>query len=333
MYKRDKNKPILFVLSIDTEEEWDWTGPFPQKNFSVENVAKLPAFQEMCNEIGIKPTYFVDYAVADNTTSAQTLKNIFDNNPCEVAAHLHPWCNPPFFGYSGEKESHVINLPIQQVEQKLERLIQKLSDAFEQVPRAFRTGRWGIDSKVLQLLSKHGLNLDSSVYPFFQNEFYSCQGAPNLPYWPHENNPLKAGKQRAVYELPVTAGFNHTNFELCETLYRLMSHPMLNWAHLIGVAWRFGLLRKTYLSPELFSVDEMLALSQTALKKGHPVLHMFMHSSSLIDNNNSLVGKNNAYQQISNAVMQVVEQLQQQTDIQFCTISEAAKILQQREQD
>ena len=329
--KGEDKKSVLFVLSVDTEEEWDWSGPFPQQEFSVSNVARLADFQRMCDGLGIKPTYFVDYAVADNSSAAEVLKPPVAENKCEIGAHLHPWCNPPFFGYVGEKESHVVNLPIEQVEQKLTTLINRLTEQFGAAPRAFRTGRWGIDSKVMQLLVKHGFKLDSSVYPFYQNKFYSCQGAPNLPYRPSLIDPLEVDNQGEIFELPVTAGFNHGDFALCEKLYRLISHPAINWSHLVGMAWHTRLLRKSYLSPELFDVDEMLSLCHIALNKNYPVLHMFMHSSSLIDNNNSLKGNRNAYAHISDAVRQVVTQLQQQIDIQFCTISEAATILQQRE--
>jgi len=329
---RDSNKPILFVLSVDTEEEWDWSGPFPQQDFSVNNVAKLADFQQMCDGIGIKPTYFVDYAVADNSSSAEVLKSLVTDNNCEIGAHLHPWCNPPFFGYVGEKESHVVSLPIEQIEKKLSTLTSRLTEQFGYTPRSFRTGRWGIDSKVIQLLVKHGFKVDSSIYPFFRSKYFSCQGAPNRPYWPALNNPLKINNnQKDIFELPITAGFNHSNFKLCEHLYRILSHPAISYSRLEGIAWRTHLLRRSYLSPELFNTNEMLSLCRIVLNKNYPVLHMFLHSSSLIDNNNSLVGKHNAYEYISSAVKQMVTQLQQEVDIKFCTISEAANILQQRE--
>lgn len=328
---RNFNKEILFILSIDTEEEWDWSGPFPQQDFNVNNIAKLADLQKMCDEIGIKPTYFVDYAVADNSASAEVIRSIVAGNRCEIGAHLHPWCNPPYFEYVGERESHVVNLPIEQVEQKLRALQSRLIEQFGQSPRSFRTGRWGIDGKIMSLLVKHGFKIDSSIYPFYQSKYYSCQGAPNFPYWPSLNNPLKADTQDDIFELPITAGFNHTNFELCEFFYRTLSHPAINWSRLIGIAWRTHLLRRIYLSPELFGVDEMLSLCRVAIKKDYPVLHMFMHSSSLIDNNNSLVGNRDAYECISGAIKQVVTKLQEENNIRFCTISEAAEILQQKE--
>jgi hypothetical protein len=333
MTTQSNRKTVLFVLSVDTEEEWDWAGPFPQKDFSVDNVGRLTEFQSVCDTIGIKPTYFVDYAVADNEVAVDILKKPLQNQRCEIGAHLHPWCNPPYFGYVGEKESHVVNLPIEQVEQKLACLVERLTEQFAITPRSFRTGRWGIDAKVLQLLVKYNFNLDSSVYPFYQNEFFSCQGAPQQPYWPNLAAPLQADPtQQTIYELPVTAGFNHANFSLCERIYRMMAHPTLSWSRMVGVAWQTKLLRKSYLSPELYDVEQMLSLSKQAIANGVPVLHMFMHSSSLIDNKNSLVGNNDAYHYITEAIQNYITALQDSVDIEFCTISEAGKRVQAMQQ-
>ncbi|MDP5031415.1 MAG: polysaccharide deacetylase family protein [Paraglaciecola sp.] len=329
---RDNKKTVLFVLSVDTEEEWDWSGEFPQKNFSIDNVFRLSDFQHLCNDLGVKPTYFIDYAVAENDKAAAVFKQPEFKENCEIGAHLHPWCNPPYFGHVSDKESHVVNLPIEQVEQKLASLVKLLSSQFGEQPRSFRTGRWGIDAKVMRLLTKYNFTLDSSVYPFWQNEYFSCHGAPERPYWPNLNAPLQEdNQQKLIFELPVTAGFNHKNSSLCEKAYRMMEHPTLRWTRITGVAWRTKLLRKSYLSPELFDVPQLLDLSKSALANGTQVLHMFMHSSSLIDNNNSLVGNRDAYKYITEAIRSYISQLQQSVNLEFCTISEAGKRLSEEQ--
>ena len=113
---------VLFILSVDTEEEWQWDDEFPQNNCSVKNVEKLPEFQQFCESLGIRPTYFVDYAVANDQHGSAVLKGFAEKRVAEIGAHLHPWCNPPYFGKTTEAESHVINLPFEQVEQKLDAL-------------------------------------------------------------------------------------------------------------------------------------------------------------------------------------------------------------------
>lgn len=169
---------ITFLLSVDTEEEWDWEGPFPESNFSVENLHKLPAFQDFCESKGLRPCYFVDYAAAIGMVHQTTFLSRVKNGKCELGAHLHPWANPPFFGEPTEATSHVVNLPIKQVEEKLDALLDTFNQKLSYTPKAFRTGRWGISEDIMRLLYLRGFDIDSSVYPFYKNEFFDCYGSP-----------------------------------------------------------------------------------------------------------------------------------------------------------
>lgn len=325
-----KTDPILFVLSVDTEEEWDWSGPFPVQKISVQNIDKLPAFHQMCSDLGVRPTYFVDYAVADSPKAVDTMRSFTANGSCEIGAHLHPWCNPPYSGETTDEKSHVVNLPIELVSQKLEKLVERIEQQFEHKPTSFRTGRWGIDGKVLNLLVKAGFTVDSSVYPYYKNEYFSCHEAPELPYWPDLKYPVQQANQRLIYELPVTVGFNRKNFALWNEVHSLFSEPPYSWTRFNGLAWHTRLLRKNYLCPELSRPQDMFELCEMVIKKGYPILHMFMHSSSLVDNKNSLIGNRGADEFMSNAVEQVITRLKSKYNIEFCTITEAAHKLQSR---
>ena len=327
--KEGSKTPIIFVLTIDTEEEWDWSGPFPQQVAHVQNINKLPAFHSVCENLGIRPTYFVDYAVSNNKDAVANILTFSSKGNCEIGAHLHPWCNPPYFGDVGEVESHVVNLPVAQVSQKLDALIESIEASFEVKPKSFRTGRWGIDKNVMALLVKSGITVDSSVYPFYENEYFSCSGASTLPYWPDLNNPLRKGSQKTLYELPVTVGFNRPQFELANKIHTAFAKPPLSWTRFNGLAWHSHLLRKTYLCPELSSTQDMLTLCDTVIGKGSPILHMYMHSSSLLVNQNDLLGsEHNPFDFICDALTKVVTQLKSNYDIEFCSISEAANKLQ-----
>jgi hypothetical protein len=73
----------------------------------------------------------------------------------------------------------------------------------------------------------------------------------------------------------------------------------------------------------------MLTLCDKVIEKGYPVLHMYMHSSSLLDNQVGLLDSDqNPFDFISDTVSKVVTELKSRYDIEFCTISEAAKKLQ-----
>ncbi len=326
-----EQKPdVIFVLSVDTEEEWDWSGEFPQKDFSVSNVTKIPKLQDFFENLGIRPTYFTDYAVAEKPEMVEILKAIVNKNTCEIGAHLHPWCNPPFHGITGERESHVVNLPVSQVEEKLDALIALLNKSFGVMPNAFRSGRWGINDKVLNLLEKKGFQIDSSMYPFFKNEYFNCEQTTQIPYWPEYENPMHKGSQRNIIEIPVTVGFNRKNFSAMLKIYNAISHPLLRHLHLTAIFWHTHLLRKLYLSPEVTSGKDMLPLIDFALDNNHPVIHMYFHSSSLIDGATGFMKQKNAFDIICNNIQQVVEYTRLKTNIKFCTISEAAVLLKNR---
>lgn len=322
--------PILFVLSIDTEEEWDWSGPFPSKEQQVGNIKLLAPFQKLCDKLHIRPTYFVDYAVADDKESTAVLTKIFEQDNVEMGAHLHPWANPPSLPEVNERNSHVVNLPIEIVESQLINLNKLLKSKFDNTPVSFRTGRWGINGSVLKLLHKQGYRIDSSVYPFYKNDFFSCLGAPTKPYWPDWENPLVTSAQKSIAEIPVTAGFNKQDFNKAEIWHQRLSSPPFSYMRGVGVAWHTKLLRKIYLSPELHTLKDMLTLSEIVIDKGASLLHMFMHSSSLIDNPNSLVGNQDAYGYITGVLQAYIRELQQHYNLEFCTISEAVDKLKQR---
>jgi len=320
---------VLFVLTIDTEEEWSWDDEFPDDNFSVRNVDRLPDFLTFCEGLGVKTTYFVDYAVAANSKAKAVMQDISTSSAVEIGAHLHPWCNPPYYGKTTEFESHVINLPDEQVIAKLDTLTEKLIQEFNVLPRSFRSGRWGIDGRTLKLLESRGYQVDSSVYPFYKNEYFTCEGAPEIPYYPSFENPLQTGNQRNLVEIPVSAGFNRSAFDTANKIHNTLSSPPFCWVKPIGLLWHTHALRKIYLSPELTRTRDMCTLVDACLNKQHPVIHMYLHSSSLIDGATGLLNSNQSYSLICERIARTVKHLQSKANVTFTTITEAARLLQQ----
>ena len=320
-------KPLVtFILSVDTEEEWDWSGPFPNDNFSVRNVNEIPAFQLFCQEIGIKPTYLVDYAVADNDKSAEILKSL-NKNECEFGAHLHPWANPPFFNETSEHSSHVINLPLEHVEEKLAALIDVMEHKLDCQPKSFRTGRWGINGDVLQLINRYGITTDSSIYPLYHHLYFSCERAPSQSYWPNYHNTNELGTQRDIFEIPVTCGFNRANYSLAQKIHRLCELPPFSCIRANGILWHTMILRKLYLSPELCTANDMKRLVDTCLKRGDNTFHMYLHSSSLIEQVTGLNNEPHARENLCQRIGEVVKYIQQYADIEFLTLSQAKEKL------
>lgn len=323
-----KAKRILFVLSIDTEEEWDWSGDFPQSDCSLSNIGEIPRFQEFCDQHGVHTTYLIDYAVAADQDSSAVIRRVARQDNVEVGAHLHPWCNPPFYGPTYERESHVVNLPISHVESKLINLDQVIRQNVGVKATCFRTGRWGINSHIMKLLVKHGYKVDSSVYPYYSNQFFSCHGSPNTPYWADLEAPLEKTWEKQLFEFPVTAGFNRKNFELWDRMHRIASTKPISFLRIIGVLWRTELLRKIYFSPELSRLDDMLSLAETSIQRGANTLHMYLHSPSLKAGCSPFVKTDRDVSELYSRMDILFKTLKSKYDLEFCTLSAASKIIQ-----
>lgn len=324
MRSGSKRRRALFVLSMDTEEEFDWAGEFPQVDCSITNTRHIPEFQTFCESLGIRPTYLVDYPVAANAEVAGMMRQLAQSGRAEIGAHLHPWCTPPIVGPNTERESHVVNLPLDLVARKLQVLTDTIRQNIGVAPLVFRTGRWGVNGGVLRILAAAGYRVDSSIYPYYANEYFSCLDSRDDPYWPDWDNSDEAGAQRDVFELPVTAGFNRKGFRFWGRVHQRLSSPAVAPFRPVGIAWRTGLLKKLYLSPELASAGEMIDLCRAALASDCRMLHMFLHSSTLLPGKSAY--SNTAYTRdgLYRSIRQVVDALAERVELEFCTISEAA---------
>ncbi len=327
-----KKPQLTFLLSVDTEEEWDWEGPFPESDFSVENLHQLPAFQAFCEQKGLRPCYFVDYAAAIGLVKQTRFLEQVEKAHCELGAHLHPWANPPFFGKPTEENSHVVNLPLKQVEEKLDALLTLFNQQLKYKPKAFRTGRWGISEDILQLLYLRGFDVDSSVYPFYRNEYFNCYGAPLMPYWPDSENVLKSGMQRNILEVPVTVGFNRTPFETAAKLHDASENSVLQVIKTTALLWHSKLLRKIYFSPEVTTTQDMITLAESAIENGQRCLHMYFHSSNLINNGTGFLKSDNPFELICTRISDVLSHLSSRYEIVYMTPSEYKVFLNNNQQ-
>ncbi|GAK59421.1 WalW protein [Candidatus Vecturithrix granuli] len=328
--KGDK-KCILFVLTVDTEEEWDWDKEFPTGTPAVQNIHRIPKFQSFCHELGIKPTYFIDYAVISDQSSRQYFQKPFEKGECELGSHLHTWVTPPIEESIHEKNTHAINLPSELVKRKLRTLTQKFEATFGVCPQVFRSGRWGVNGALLQMLIEEGYHIDSSVYPFYADSTFSYYEAPGIPYWPDLEICTHESSQKEIFEIPVTSGFNHPSFTRCHRIHQFLAKKPWNLIHGVGILWNLQLLRKLQLSPELTDIHDMITLIHACLKRGHQIIHMFLHSSSLLPGGSPYVRTEDDERKFYQSIADVVHYLKDQTDVSFCTLTEAKQHYLQEE--
>ena len=262
------------IVTIDTEE--DLWGAYTVPNPPVENIKELPKLQAIFNEYGVRPTYLVTYPVATDPDSLAILQSFATDGRCEIGAHLHPWNTPPISEETNERNSMLCNLSSELQLQKLETLRAAIRTGFGHEPKSFRAGRWGYSAEVAENLTRVGIKVDSSVYPYMD---WSYLHGPDF-----SSIPLKK-RWRSIREL---FGRGHGSLlEIAATSLlvpkqRRRIPPALAARPRLGrLLRRRGLVRLTWLSPENEDANGMIDLSQRLIRRGFPYLNLFFHSPTL----------------------------------------------------
>jgi len=260
------------ILTVDTEEEFDWTQPRRRDATSVEAVRALPEAHRRLRAFGLKPAYLVDYPVATTPESVEILRGLVDAGEATIGAQLHPWVNPPFDEPIDTLNSFPGNLPRRTEQAKLAKLTQAIRESFDVQPIVYRAGRYGIGPNTEALLDELGYRVDASVRPLFD---YVDEGGPSFehvrsaPYW--------TGPERRILEIPLTTTFAGGLRSLGEPLYRLGRRlPALH-----GMLARGRLLNRIALTPEGIPLDEALVALELLLDQGTRLFSISFHSPSV----------------------------------------------------
>lgn len=269
-----------FILTVDTEEEFDWLKPLARENQSVESLPALATFQAFCEQQGVVPLYLVDYPVADAPLAADTLRAAIAAGKAEVGVQLHPWVNPPFDEEVTDFNSFAGNLPPELERAKFMALRDRIEQTFGTAPRSFRCGRYGAGANTANNLIEGGIAIDTSVRAAFD---YSKGGGPN--YRDHPLEPYWLDRKAPLLELPLTTVYWGLLRQLGPWLYpRLWRMPQLR-----GLLSRLGLLERIPLTPEGVSLDEAIRGIDVAIDIGLPVIVLSFHSPSLAPGNTPYV--------------------------------------------
>jgi hypothetical protein len=268
-------RPVLLV-SVDTEENFDWTSPYSSAEVAVHGMREIATLQALFDRAGVKPVYMIDYAVASQAEGYLPLLDIADSGRCEIGAHLHPWVNPPVEEELNTANSYPFNLPRILEGAKLRVLTETIEENFGLRPRAYKAGRYGIGAGTPALLRELGYRTDLSVVP---TRDYAQDGGPDFRGFDHR--PFWLDEDRRLLELPLTTSFIGALHERADTLFRDVDSPAGRSLHLPGVFARLGLMNRVNLTPEGVTLKEAKALTRHLLDKGHRVFAMAFHSTSL----------------------------------------------------
>jgi hypothetical protein len=261
-----------FILTVDTEEEFDWGRPLTRAEHGLRHVPRLAKFQQFCENEGVVPLYLVDWPLANSDRAVEILRPALAAGKAEIGVQLHPWVNPPFEEEVTQHNSFAGHLPPELERAKLLSLYRAIERNFEVAPAIYRAGRYGVGPHTAGALAECGIAIDTSVRANFD---YSAGGGPDFRH--HPLAPYWLDDEKSLLELPLTTVF-------WGMLRRQGGwiHPALRRApRVLGALAKTGLLERIPLTPEGVTVDEAIRGIDIALDDGLPLLVLSFHSPSL----------------------------------------------------
>jgi hypothetical protein len=270
-----------YLVTIDTEEEWDWNAGWPVGEPAVTNARALPKFQALCTKYGVKPTYFTNLPILENSESRQILLDVARAGGVEIGMHIHPWNTPPVASKTAPtaRNTFLHNLPQQTIRAKLATVYDGFVAAGLR-PTSFRGGRYSSGGIVHDFLQERGFAAECSVVPFTT---WPDEGAPDYRHrdlTPYRIAPTKSG-QTALWELPLTLGFSRRPFRFWQRCFETIEATALRKLRLIGVAERLGLVRRVWLNFELGDNYDWTGFLRLLRQLRVPCICFTVHSSSL----------------------------------------------------
>jgi hypothetical protein len=260
-----------FIVTVDTEEEFDWTGPFSRDSMGTTHIPAMARFQALCDENNVRPAYLVDYPIAVDDGAVELLGGYAWAGKADIGVQLHPWVNPPFDEEPSVHNSYACNLTPELERAKLTELHDLITERFGTRPQIYRAGRYGAGFNTRRILQELGIAIDTSVRPLFD---YSAQGGPNYAECPLE--PYWIEGERLI-ELPLTSVFGGILKSGGKHLFSRAFEAVTSRALLA----RTGLLERIALTPEGIPVDKAIKAVDIAIDLNIPVLNFSFHSPSL----------------------------------------------------
>lgn len=260
------------LLTVDTEEEFDWNAPFRRDGYGLDHVAEIPRFQSFCEKLDARPVYLVDWPIATDPRAIEVIGDAVRRGTAEVGVQLHPWVNPPFDEEVNTHNSYAGSLPQELEAAKFTALRDQIETAFGSAPSIYRAGRYGLGPHSAKMLKDAGLKIDTSVRSLFD---YHIQEGPDYTHHPLE--PYWVDAEKKLLELPVTTVYWGILRQLGIPLQRLQRFVPTFYAAFS----KFRLLERIALTPEGVTAEEAIRGIDIALDDRLPVLVLSFHSPSL----------------------------------------------------
>lgn len=318
--------PTLYTITVDTEEEWDWSAGWPIDNLSVSNVEALPRFDDVCARHGARVTYFTNHAVLKDPKASTILLKLAKRPRVEIGMHIHPWNTPP--GILNEKvvarDTFLHNHPPDIIRAKLTTVYQAF-EALGLKPTSFRGGRYSSGGVIHDFLRDKGFLADASVVPYTT---WFDDGAPDyrdrdlLP----RRLPPRVDGEAPLWEVPLSFGYTRRPISFWAGLFNSLEGGPLR--RLIGLASRIGLARKAWLNFENELGRDMLPFLRLLRDQQLPAVCFTLHSSSLKAGGNGYTPDETARERLFTYLDAILTEVAGWNDFKPATVTEVAQHLE-----
>ena len=317
-------KPLALVI-VDTEEDFDWDGPFRRTGHSLASVFDQNRAQRIFDHHKIKPCYLIDYPILADDQARAVFREMHARGQCDLGVQMHPWINPPYQEWLNERNSYPHNLETALFREKLDHLIAAFVEAFDFRPRIFKAGRYGINRDCLDILIEYGFRVDTSVIPWSN---YSQQSGPN--FFGSPQAPFWFGKGRNILELPISRRLDGMLADTrAERLFNYTHSKIGERLKLGGVLSR-GFLERTTLSPEGNSLEIQQRLIRRSLANGNRIFLYSYHSPSLAVGNTPYVQSEKDLEDFLLNIERFISLFTNEFDGRFVTMDELLSMVENK---
>lgn len=269
------DRPRL-IISVDTEEDFDWSAPFSSGSRSVHSMSRQHLAQRVLERHGVKPIYLCDFPIADQEAAYGVLREWSEAGRCALGTQLHPWVNPPLIELVNERNSYPCNLPFSLQHEKLRVLTERFVETLGVRPTVYKAGRHGADANLGKLLKPLGYKVDMSFNPI---RSYRSKGGPNHTLFPH--TPFWLNSEHDLLSIPLTANVMGTLRRDWLKVADLVWSETAERLKLGAILRSLNVVNRVALTPEGVPLNEAKQLTRFLIRNGHRVFSLSYHSTSL----------------------------------------------------
>ncbi len=305
-----------YTVTVDTEEEWDWSSGYSTQSRDVSNIHALERFSEACVSHGVPVTYFTNHTVLSQPETRAVIQRLHASGMAEIGLHIHPWNTPPLAQRIAVpcRDSFLANLPRDEA-------IAKLDTVYE----AFEESALPVSPWIQEYLVHRGCIADASILPYTT---WCDDGAPDFrDRSPRPVRRYMQGWPAALWEIPLTMGFTRLPWNRWRWLYRWGEQTPWRQLRLIGIAERL-FIRRVWINLEHELGERAADLLRVIRYTDLQHVNITLHSSSLKLGCSPYATHNDDIERLYRRLDEILTLLQEWPEFKPVVVSDLAKNLE-----